>query len=92
MSTLKHAARSVLLAGIFLAGCAGTEPTYDKAGFTTEVKEGRLWVFKAESKEYQDFKKNGELSKQVTRVGEGPDGMTLKAPDAKVLDEYLAAK
>lgn len=93
MSMLKHAAAAVLLASLSMAGCAGSsEPTHNKAGFVTEVKEGRLWVFKSGAKEYQEYQKNGELAKVVTRIGEGPNGMTLKAPDAATLDAYLAAK
>jgi len=95
MSTLKNVAVAVLLAGLSVtglsvAGYAGS--TYDKPGFVTEVKDGRLWVFKAGAKEYEEFQKSGELAKLVTRIGEGPSGMTLKAPDAATLDEYVTSK
>ncbi len=64
---------------------------YSKPGFVTFVKDGRLWVFRAGSKELQDYKKDGEPAKQVTRVGEGPEGMTLKGPDTETLNAYLKA-
>jgi uncharacterized protein (TIGR03000 family) len=64
---------------------------YSKPGFVTFVKDGRLWVFRMGSKELQDYKKDGEPAKQVTRVGDGPEGMTLKGPDAETLDAYLKA-
>jgi hypothetical protein len=75
-----------------VAACASTAPTYAKPGFYTEVKDGRLWVFREGSKELETFKKHGEPAQQVTRVGGGPQGMTVKSSDAKVIDEYLAAK
>ena len=74
-----------------LASCATTE-SLSKPGFYTEVRDGRLWVFKDGSKELDEFKKQGEPAHQVTRVGVGPKGMTVKSSDAAVIDEYLAAK
>ena len=92
MSTLKHVVAAMMAVGVFVAGHAYAGSTYDKPGFTTEVKDGRLWVFKAGAKEIQEFQKSGELAKLVTRIGEGPDGMTLKSPDAQTIDDYMAAK
>lgn len=63
-----------------------------KAGFETKVDDGRLWVFKSGSKEWEAFSKHGEPAKQVTRIAAGPGGMTIKSSDSKVIDEYLAAK
>ncbi len=74
-----------------LAGCA-TTTSLGKPGFYTEVRDGRLWVLREGSKELEEFKKHGELAHQVTRVGAGPKGMTIKSSDAKVIDDYLAAK
>ena len=86
-------ARVVVAAfALILAGCATTASSHAKPGFYTEVKDGRLWVFKEGSKELEAFKKDGEPAHQVTRVGAGPQGMTIKSPDAKVIDEYLAAR
>ena len=63
-----------------------------KPGFETRVADGRLWVFPASAKELAEFEKNGELAKHVIRPGAGPAGMTIKAPDAEVIDAYLTAK
>lgn len=61
-------------------------------GFVTEVTDGRLWVFREGSKDIEEFRKHGELTKMVTRVGAGPNGMTIRSGDAEVIDAYLAAK
>lgn len=81
-----------LLAPITLiAACAASGP-YDKPGFATAVVDGRLWVFEVPSKEYTDFKAGMEPGKIATAIGAGPEGMTIKAPNQKVLDAYMAAK
>ena len=74
------------------AACATTSSSLSKPGFYTEVKDGRLWVFLDGSKDLAEFKQHGEPAKQVTRIGGGPNGMTIKSSDAKVIDEYMAAK
>lgn len=79
-----------------LAACATREPTvaqsgYDKPGFVTEVANGRLWVFAEGSEAYQEFQQHGELKEVVTRIGAGPEGMTVKAADGATIDAYLAA-
>ena len=71
---------------------AQTSASFDKPGFVTEVKEGRLWVFREGSEDLAEFRKSGEPAKMVTRVGVGPNGMTIRAGDAKDIDDYLAAK
>ncbi|MEX0866922.1 MAG: hypothetical protein WD030_06150 [Pirellulales bacterium] len=63
-----------------------------KSGFVTLIEDGRLWVFHESSEELADFTSQGELAKHVIRPGAGPGGMTIKAPDAETLDEYLLAK
>ena len=66
-----------------LAACGSSNP-YDKPGFRTEVtKDGRLWIL-------ADGQKKSH--KHVTLVGEGPDGMTIKAPDSDTAWVYLATK
>ena len=65
---------------------------FDRAGFATTVRDGRLWAFRKGSKELEAFQGGGESAKHVTRIGAGPNGMTLKAPDTETLDEYLASK
>jgi hypothetical protein len=89
------AVRITLVIGLAvgLTACATTTTTsLSKPGFYTEVREGRLWVFREGSKELEQFKKHGEPEKQVTRIGGGPNGMTIKSADAAVIDAYLAAK
>jgi hypothetical protein len=34
----------------------------------------------------------GSLAKHITRVGAGPEGMTVKAAEGAVIDAWLAAK
>lgn len=82
----------IVVLAMVLAGCATTASSHAKPGFYTEVKDGRLWVLKEGTKELEAFKKGGEPAHQVTRIGVGPQGMTIKSSDAKVIDEYLAAK
>jgi hypothetical protein len=86
-----------LAAGLLVlavAGCSATNRAggYDKPGFVTAVKDGRLWVFRAGSNDLEEFQKYGELTKSVTRIGAGPNRMTIRAADAKDIDDYLAAK
>jgi hypothetical protein len=89
MRAVRHVITAVGL--VTLAACASTA-SVSKPGFYTEVRDGRLWVFREGSKEVEEFKKQGEPAHQVTRVGVGPKGMTIKSSDAKVIDEYLSAK
>jgi hypothetical protein len=86
----RHAIAAVGFA-LALTACA-TTASLSKPGFYTEVKDGRLWVFRDGSKELAEFKQHGEPARQVTRIGGGPNGMTIKSSDAKVIDEYMAAR
>lgn len=63
-----------------------------KPGFVTRLEDGRAWVFRQGATELAQFEQQGELAKHVVRPGAGPRGMTLKAPDAETLDEYLCSK
>ena len=63
-----------------------------KPGFVTIVDGGRIWVFREGAEELETVRAGGELVKHVTRVNAGPLDTTLKAPDKKTLDEYLAWK
>lgn len=89
-ATLRRSSLAVALA-ISTIACAAA-PSLQKPGFYTEVRDGRLWVFREGSKELEEFKKHGEPARQVTRIGGGPNGMTIKSSDAEVIDAYLAAK
>jgi hypothetical protein len=68
-----------------------TEYVCAKRGFVTLCRDERVWVFRSGSKELDEFRKQGELAKHVTRPGAGPDGVTLKAPDTETVVEYCAA-
>lgn len=59
--------------------------------FIVRHVDGRLWVFRNGSAAFGQYVRDGELAKNVTRVGAGPSGMTLKAPDIETLNLYVAA-
>ena len=79
---------TVLLAVLFASSTIAASP-YDKPGFITFEKEGRLWVFKEGSKALTDFEKHGEPSQVVSLIGAGPNGMTVKGADNESLKAYL---
>ncbi len=61
-------------------------------GFETSLVDGRLWVFKTGSEDLAEFKAHGEPAKSVTRVGAGPNGLTIRSGDSETIDAYLAAR
>jgi hypothetical protein len=65
--------------------------SYDKPGFSTDVVEGRLWIFRAGSGELAEYQSMGEPAKHVIKPGAGPNGMTVKAPDVETIQAYMAA-
>ncbi|MDD1012765.1 hypothetical protein [Pseudomonas rubra] len=85
---MKKMTLAALVLSSLFAGAANASQ-YDKPGFVTEVEDGRLWVFRADSQELKDFKASGEPAKQFTDIGTGPEGMTVKAADEQTLKEYL---
>jgi hypothetical protein len=89
---MRGLARCVVIGSVLAVAACATTASLSKPGFYTEVKDGRLWVFREGSKDLEEFKKHGEPAKQVTRIGGGPNGMTIKSSDASVIDAYLAAK
>lgn len=92
-------AAALCLALAAATGCASSHHaaghtqavSYDRSGFVTQMEDGRLWVFRAGSKELAEFQAKGEPAKQLVRPGAGPGRITLKGPDAETLDAYLAA-
>ncbi len=58
-------------------------------GFETFITDGRIWVFPRGCPDVKTFKEMGESAKFVTRPGAGPGGMTVRAPDAEIIDAYL---
>ena len=83
--TLVTAALAVALMGSAFAS------QYDKQGFVTQLDDGRLWIFKDGSPELADMQKNGVPEKASIRIGAGPDGLTLEAPDDTTIQAYLDA-
>lgn len=79
-------------AGGLLSLAAFAATPYDKPGFVTKVEDGRLWVFKEGSPELEQFEKHGEPAINFSRIGAGPEGMTIKSPVNEVLDAYLNTK
>lgn len=63
-----------------------------KCGFVARVDDGRLWVFRTGSADLVEFTKSGELAKCVTQLGVGPMGMTVRAPDAETIQDYLVCR
>lgn len=78
---------AMLLTSLFAGTTFASQ--FDKPGFVTEVEDGRLWVFRADSQELKDFQATGEPAKQFTEIGAGPEGMTVKSADAQTLQDYL---
>ena len=62
-----------------------------KTGFETQVIDGRLWVFRADSENWRAFLAEGASDKHVTQVGVGPDGMTVKASDRETIIDYITS-
>lgn len=87
---LKKIIAATLVASLSALALAASP--HDKPGFYTQIEDGRLWIFKEGSKELEQFKAHGEPTVSVARIGEGPEGMTLKAPSQEVLEAYLAEK
>jgi len=100
MKMQAHLYGAALVLLFLLQGCAtaanGPGATarnpYDKPGFTTISKDGRLWVFRADSAELAAFQEKGKPAKHVVRPKAGPDGLTLLSPDGDIITEYLVAK
>ena len=68
---------------------AGTAP-YAKAGFFTEERDGRLWVFIEGSDDHKAYQEKGKPVRQVRRIAAGPQGQTLISAEVEHIDAYLA--
>ena len=79
---------------VLLGACASTthKVSYAKAGFFTQVHDGRLWVLKEGDKDIELVSKNKEPKVVVTRIAAGPNNMTVRSNSPEVIDAYLAAK
>lgn len=87
---MKKMTAALLLALTALPALAASQ--YDKPGYVTKIEDGRLWVFVPDSKELAQFEEHGEPAISFSKIGEGPEGMTLRGPSIEVLDAYQAAK
>jgi hypothetical protein len=89
----KHVIRPGAGPGGMTVKAADTETILEflasQEGFKVFSKDGRLWVFREGCDELEDFQEKGELAKHVIRPGAGPEGVTLKAPDAETLDAFI---
>ncbi|MFM8980599.1 MAG: hypothetical protein ACKOSS_09085 [Planctomycetia bacterium] len=65
---------------------------HDRPAYVTREVDGRLWIFKRWSKDLADFAKKGEPAKQVTLVGQGPGGMTVRCPDVETFKGWQHSK
>lgn len=64
---------------------------YNKPGFVTFVgKSNKLWVFRADSSAAEAYATEGPPPRSVVRVGVGPHGLDVAAPDRETLAGYLA--
>ncbi len=89
----------VLVAAVAM-GCSASElkagngaVNYDRPGFVTAVDDGRLWVFRQGSKEAEAYlQSKSKPAKHVVRVGSGPDGMTVRSPEASLIDAYMLSR
>ena len=66
--------------------------SFERSGFTVMDLDGRLLVFRNEDPELASYKKHGDLVKSVTRIGAGPGGRTVRAPDAETIEAYSLAR
>lgn len=64
---------------------------FSRPGFEVWVRDGRLWVAKPESLDALWLRTGGELGKNATLVGEGPQGMSVRAGDLDTARAYVAA-
>lgn len=71
---------------------AGRTPGFDRGGFVTFERDGRLWVFDRDGEGLEQFLATGEPAKNIAFVGAGPEGRTLRSDDRDVLIAYVAAK
>ncbi|MCR9247027.1 MAG: hypothetical protein NXI31_18495 [bacterium] len=68
------------------------ETPFDRPGFIVREFDGRLYVFPAAAPEAAGFEDSAVLRHSVTRIGVGPQGMTVRAPDRETIDAYLIAR
>lgn len=76
-----------------VAAANGSSSPFDKPGFVTTVRDGRLWVFRSDSDEGKAFAADGSFpARHVVRPGVGPAGMTVRAPEFTDIQAYMLAR
>jgi len=80
---IRRLALTTLLA---ISSVAFASTDFNKAGFEAHVEN------KANSPELAAFKAQGEPAVSVSRIGEGPEGMTVRSHSQDIIDAYLSAK
>ena len=66
---------------------------YDRPGFVTALKGGRLWVMRAGTPEAATLLAEGKTpARHVVRPGAGPGGLTIRAPESQDIIEYLGTR
>ena len=65
---------------------------FAKDGFVVYETDGRLWIFREDSADLQEFLSIGEPAKHVIKIAAGPGGRTVKAPDTDTILAYLGAR
>lgn len=99
---------AVVMALLVFTGCKSTESTdekemaeavptvpaspFNRPGFYGVRDDGRLWVFRADSEDLEEFLKVGEPAKSVTLPGRGPSGMTIRGVDKESIYAYMYNK
>lgn len=91
---------ALVLVAIVASGCAATDlkaadgaVSHDRPGFVTGIDDGRLWVFRAGSKEANDYlEKGSKPAKHAVRPGGGPSGMTVRSPRVELIDAYMLSR
>lgn len=68
------------------------KPESDSTRYVTFDREGRIWIFEEGSEAHRQFVTVGEPAKNVTLIGAGPAGETLKSDSKEVIVEWLAHK
>lgn len=80
------------LSAALAAPAAVADTRHDREGFVTFDVDGRLWVFRDFSAELAQHRAGIEIEKFVTKVGAGPDKMTVRAPDIMTIVSYLSQR
>lgn len=73
MRLISMTVRGALVAAVLAIASAGSAQGFF---YQQLVRDGRIYVFN-QMKEYDNFRKTGEMGKSITRVGMGPNGETM---------------